>query len=97
MIKIEAIPTVQRNESFTFPDIKVFGLLFYGVNAALSCRTYRGGENVSWGVLGGVPPSTLPSGSARRARLVTAIYIDILGWLVYWSIRFLGVGTCDSP
>ena len=63
VIKIKAIPTVERNKkSFTFPDIKVFGLLFYGMYAALSCRIYRGGENVFWGVLEGLPPINPPLG-----------------------------------
>lgn len=84
VIKIKAIHTVQSsNESFTFLDVKVFLELFYGVNAALSCWTYWGEENVPWGV-----PSTLPWGTTWRAHLVTTTKIDILGWNLWIHVEF---------
>lgn len=51
----------ERSEQ-KIPNIKVFGLLFYNVNAALSCRTYRGGENVSLRLLEGGSPINPPLG-----------------------------------
>lgn len=72
IIRNQAIQTERSKEKF-ISRYKGIWFILYIMDAPLSYSTYGGEENVALGVLGGVaPPSALPLGSARRARIVMA-------------------------